>query len=103
MQRKLEALERKLSAIHNENNKLKKAADGEIASQATENVVDINELQFFYELARKLFKEDDTQVVAAKQRLDNARAMSNWKETTGETSRSHGIQDHKGQKEQGEH
>jgi len=39
--------------------------------------VDVKELQLFYDMARKLFKDDDVQVVAAKERLDESRAMAN--------------------------
>ena len=63
MQRKLDALEKKLCAIQCENKKLKDAAHGETArpaiDPATEDGVDIKELQMFYEMARKLFKDDD--------------------------------------------
>jgi chromosome segregation ATPase len=81
MQRKLDALEKKLSAIQRENKKLKEPANGETDSsgvdQTIEDGVDIKELQMFYDMARKLFKEDDDQVVAAKKRLDDARATAN--------------------------
>ena len=39
--------------------------------------MDVKELQLFYSMARKLFKDDDVQVVAAKERLDEVRAMAN--------------------------
>jgi hypothetical protein len=83
MQRKLDALERKLSAIQGENQTLKDAANGEVAppviDPTAEDGFDINELQMFYDMARKIFGEGDVQVVTAKERLDNARAMANGK------------------------
>ena len=41
--------------------------------------MDVKELQAFHDMARKLFKEDDPQLLAAKKRLGKARDAANGK------------------------
>ena len=84
VQRKVEALEKQVSALRGENKTLKSAASSEAAppiadTAAEDEGVDIGALQKFYDTARKLFGEEDVQSVTAKERLDHARTMANGK------------------------